>query len=227
MIQYEFGTGGHERQLPVEQCLHEHTIQSRQEGVFPVLFEVAAARGDGLVDLLVGEIFVEYADWNRFPGVPVFVEAVRYIIDHGTDRDEVLVEELAGTTGLVVLVCQVTAADDRDLIVDRERLVMHAPIENIEIGDEADQPGTTARKRIEDTNFDFHVVIETQQATVYGLRQRIVHQQPDANTTVGSLDELQGDQIATEVVANQVTLDVDTAFCALDQSNTHAQGIDA
>ena len=154
-------------------------------------------------------VLVEDADRYGFLGIPVFIEPIRDIVDHGTDRGDILVEKLARYAGLVILIREISPADDGHLVVDGKRLVVHAPVQDIEVRDKADQPGAAPRKGIEYANLDVDVVVQAQEARIDGLGQGVVHEQSHPDTAICSLDQLERDEIATQVIADQVTLDID------------------
>ena len=99
---------------------------------------------------------------------------------------------------------------------------MHAPIEDVEVRDEADQPGTAPWKRVEDANLDVDVIVQAPEPGIDWLRQGIVHQQPDPRAPVRGLDELERNQVSAQVVADQVALDVDTALGLVDETQAQA-----
>ena len=66
--------------------------------------------------------------------VPVGVEHVRHLLHDGTDPHDVEIAELRVFAYAEILVRDIPAADDRNLVVDRERLVVHAAIDAPEFG---------------------------------------------------------------------------------------------
>jgi hypothetical protein len=134
-----------------------------------------------------------------------------------------LIGMAAAATCLVVLVGKISSTHDRDSVIDCERLVVHASVENIEVCNKADQSRTSPGERIEHPDFDIDMFIQTQQAAVDGLRQCIVHQEPDPDTAVRCLNELHRDEVATDIILDQVTLDIDAVLGPVDQADSHAQ----
>ena len=75
--------------------------------------------------------------------IPVKIELVRHLLHHRPDDCHVEVGIIHRLVSSEIFVANVAAADDGDLPVHRERLVMHPLVEASDIGDDAEQPGRT------------------------------------------------------------------------------------
>ena len=108
-----------------------------------------------------------------------------------------------------VLVADVASADDRDLAVDRERLVVHAPIEAREVGQEFERSQATQAKRIEQPHFDVRMRGERTEESIETRGVIVVEQETDTNAAVGGPTHRCKEQHAGHVLAPDVVLDVE------------------
>ncbi len=187
MVEYQLRSCRNPGKYAVDEIADQVFVQSSYHRAVPVFLQVPLARPDGLVESLVRNILVEDTDGDGLLGVPVLVEPVRDVFDDGAYGGDILVEKFARHARLVILVCEIAAADDGHLVVDRKRLVVHAAVKNIEVRNEADEPRAASRERIEYPDFDIDVVIEAQQAGIDRFRKRIVHQEAHPDTAVRCL----------------------------------------
>ena len=99
-------------------------------------------------------------------------------------RDEVAPGwEMAVEEGQVVAADLAHApADQRDLVVDRERLVVHSAIYARETRYGVDCATAATAERIEDTNFEVGMRVQRCHAGVVAFREDIIEQQPKPNT---------------------------------------------
>ena len=67
--------------------------------------------------------------------IPVSVEHLRDFIHDGTECEHIEVAEIYLRIDGVVFLGDIPPANNRRLVVDRERLVMHAPIDAFEVRD--------------------------------------------------------------------------------------------
>src|SRR5258708_6975883 len=73
--------------------------------------------------------FGQPARGNRKGAVPKLIESGRQLLDDGARSKHVVVGELRFRIDLEVLVADISAADERDGIVDDHQLVVHAIVE--------------------------------------------------------------------------------------------------
>jgi hypothetical protein len=71
------------------------------------------------------------------------------------------------------------------------------------------------------------VVIQAQQAGIDWFGQCVIHEQPYSNAAVSCLDKPERDEVATQVIANKVTLDIDASLGLLDEPEAQTERVDA
>ena len=90
--------------------------------------------------------------------VPVRIEHVGHILHDRADPHHVQVAEFRVFANPEVFVGYVAPADNRDLVVDREGLVVHAAVYSPEAGQGAlDPASSTAMERVEYPNLEIGV----------------------------------------------------------------------
>ena len=104
------------------------------------------------------------------------------------------------------------AAHDRRLVVDRERLVVHPPVEAPEVGEEAEHARAAEHVRVEQAQLDPGMRVERGEGGVQPRGGVVVEQQPDADAPVGGGAELVEQEAARQVVVPDVILGIDAAF---------------
>ena len=174
------------------------------------------------------------ADKPKIPGavkskVPKQVQALvsgEIDLDDTNNREQVFVEKFTVVTGLEVFVREISAADDCDLVIDCERLVVHSPVKNIKVGDKTHEAGATPRKRIEYPNFDVDVIVNGYEARIDFLSQGVVHEQSYPYTAICGFYQPEGDKVAAQIIANQVALNVDAFFCCINKPDPHRQCVE-
>ena len=117
--------------------------------------------------------------------LPVTLEIARHLSDHRPDRHHVQVDERERLVGVEVLIADVATADDRDLAVDRERLVVHAAIEPRKVGKVFERPPAAQAERIEQPDLDVRVRGERRKERVEARGIVVVQQQADAHAAIG------------------------------------------
>ena len=96
-------------------------------------------------------------DRQRPFAVPVAVETARDLARHGAECQHIEIGKQRLARPAKILVAEIAAADDRADVIRNPRLVVHAAIQPLTIGDELEQPRrceTAAGKRIEDAHFN-------------------------------------------------------------------------
>ena len=132
-----------------------------------------------VVQSLSGRVpFSECFDGNRHGAIPECVEAVRDLVDDRAGGDDVVIAEFEIQPPLEVFVPDVAAADDPDLVVDDQELVMHPVVESGRVAqklrdvDEGDL--SAVGKRIEEPQFDIRVSGERPDLRFATERARVV-----------------------------------------------------
>ena len=105
-------------------------------------------------------------------------------------RDDVEVEEVGPLRMLVVLGADVATAGDGDRIVRDEQLVVHAPVDAIDVADRRQQthrePRASVREGIEETHLDVGMRRVPGDALVLAAGVEVVDQQSDANAALAA-----------------------------------------
>ena len=203
--------------FPLEQTRRKVVLERVRVGQGPRLRQHLARSQKDFVDAASRQTGLEERHRACLAGIPVLVETSADVIDDTPGRDHVLIDEFGVLSRLVVLIGDIAAANDRDAVVYRERLVVHPPIQQVEVHQETQHSGTVPRERVEDANLNALVIVEHGQAVIAAQGERIIHQQTHTDTPACRLDQAQCDQVAADVIANQVTLDVDTQLGRVDQ----------
>ena len=149
--------------------------------------------------------------------IPVSIEHIGDILYYRPHADHVQVAELGILPEAEIFVGYIAPADDRDLVVDGERLVVHAPVDSAESRQRALRPARGAAvKRVEYSNLEVRVRMQRRQTDVVATRKHVVHQQPHANAAIGCLQKPVDKYATDDVVLDQVVLQVDAllgTFC--------------
>jgi len=103
------------------------------------------------------------------------------------------------------------SADQRDLVVHREQLVVHS---TCQVPDTADVqcPRPAVGKRIEDKHLDVRMGIQRSKPRVEALRQNVVEQETNLHTGVRRAQERVYKNLPDDVVVNQEVLRVDRSL---------------
>jgi hypothetical protein len=115
-------------------------------------------------------------DRNRRLVIPIKIEFVGHLRHHRPDDHNVEIGKIHHRMRLEIFVADIAAADDRDLPVGGERLVVHSLINAPEVGDHAQQPGRTQGHRVEHPHLDVRMTVDGEQGSVGGHRAEIVEQ---------------------------------------------------
>ena len=84
----------------------------------------------------------------------------------------------------------IAPADDRSLIVDGKRFVVHAPVQPEEVEKVINRARFTNQKRIEQPNFDVRVRIERSESRVDSGRAVIIQQKANSDAAIGGIAAL-------------------------------------
>src|SRR5210317_459400 len=139
--------------------------------------------------------------------IPVGIEHVRYVLHDATDSDDVEVTELGVFSHPEILVGDIAPADNRYLVIDSERLVVHAAVNAPEPGQGAlGPPGRTAVERIEYTDLEVRMRVQRGHANVVARCEHVVEQESDTYAAVGRLEQIIDEHAADEVAFDEVVL---------------------
>ncbi len=150
----------HQGQAAVRKPGCQFIIDALQELAIFALLQVFLALLGRVFERTVRHHRVEGVDGYRLWRIPVFVETIRNVLDDRADGKQVLVDKLGFAARLKVLVGEIASANDRHLVVNGKRFVVHAAIQNVEVRDEADEARAPTRKRIENAYLDVLVHVE-------------------------------------------------------------------
>jgi hypothetical protein len=167
----------------------------------------------------------ERRDRVRRRTVPVQVERGRHVAHDRPDRDDVEVGELDALARAVVLVADVAAADDRDLVVGRERLVVHAPVDALEVGDEVERARVAVHERVVETHLDVGMRVDRGEARVLSRGGDVVEQKAHAHAARGRAPQRLEHQRAGLVVVPDVVLHVERAVRRLREEGARGERV--
>lgn len=86
--------------------------------------------------------------------VPVKIELARHHLRDGSDRQRIHIPEAHIFCGREILIADIAAAEDRRLVVEGDRLVVHAAIEATGVRDQVDAAFVAVGERIIEANLD-------------------------------------------------------------------------
>ncbi|MCY1295647.1 hypothetical protein D9M70_449960 [compost metagenome] len=214
-----------EFQRAVQHMLHVGHLAQRRHvgGSGRVLLDRAGAAGQ-LVQALHADRRHQPVHRVRRSAGPVAVEVVRHVGGGGADRNHVQVGEQHAVGGAEVFVADIAPADDRGDAVGGERLVVHAPVQAPEIGQEIERLGLAQHKRVEDPHFDLRMGVHGREQLIHAGQAVVVEQQAHAHAAVGGLVQRLQQQRAGQVVAPDVVLHVERALRRACQVDARGEG---
>ncbi len=109
--------------------------------------------------------------------IPVAIKHSGHFLNHGTDPHHIQIAELGIFPGAEVFVGDVAPTDDGNLVIDGERLVVHAAIDALEVRQSVQAASAGPPKGVEDTDLKVGVRIEPSHASVVALGKDVVEQQ--------------------------------------------------
>ena len=161
--------------------------------------------------------------------VPVLVEAVRQLLGHRADGQQVDVGEVAAGFGVEVFVAEVAPADDGRAAVGQPQLVVHAPVLLAEVQRAAehagDAGGAAQVQRVEHPHLDVGVGGEQGDLVVAAVAAGVVQQQAHAHAPVGGAQHLVDQRAGAEAVMHDVVLQVEAAARRAHQLGTGGEGL--
>ena len=168
-------------------------------------------------------------DRHREAVVPVLVEAVRQLRDHGAADNEVEVAELDGRARLEVLVADVAPAGDRHRVVADQQLVVHPVVEAPALEQEfsAAQEREMAPRDVRIVDADLDVGMRGERsdhrAGVEGLC--VVQKQPHAHAAVRGLQQRFEQQLPGVVLLQDEVLDVECPLGTRGDAHPHREAV--
>jgi hypothetical protein len=108
--------------------------------------------------------------------VPIKVEFVGYFVDHRPDNHHVEIDKIHRFIRPKIFIADIAAANDRDLPIGSEGLVMHPPVDASEVGDHTEESGRTQDDGVEHPHLDVRMTVDSEQDGVGGRRTEIVEQ---------------------------------------------------
>ena len=161
---------------------------------------------------------------RRF-ALPIPLEVSGDVAHDRTDRHHVEIDERHCLVRIEVFVADVAAADDRNLAVDRERLVVHAAVEAREVGEVLQRTPATQPERVEQPHLDVRVRRERRQECVETGGVVVVEQQPDAHAAIGRAAHRREQQRAGNVVAPDVVLEIERALRGIREQHAGSERV--
>jgi hypothetical protein len=137
---------------------------------------------------------------------------LRDLVDDGTDRQDVEIDEKDVVAGTEVFVANIAAADYRRLVVGGEGLVVHPPIEASEVEDVSEGSPAPHCERIEEAHLDVGLRVECGERFVQPARVVVVEQQPHADAASRGSTKCIEQEFAREVGLPDVVLHVEAAL---------------
>ena len=124
-----------------------------------------------------------------------------------------------------IFVADIAAADDGDLPVRNERLVVHPPVDASEVGDDAKHPERTHGDGVEHPHLDVRMTVDGEQDDVGGHRAEIVEQQAHAHAAVGRAEQTFEQNLAHHVLVPDEILHIEAALRRIRQDQPRGQGV--
>ena len=123
-----------------------------------------------------GGVFRHHSErwnWCRVPTVPIEIEHRRDFLNDGPGGEHVHIGKVDVIAVCEILRSDIAATDNCDLIVRRDRLVVHARIDATEVGEFCCARAANT-ERIEDSNLEIRVRVECGHAGVVTHSQYVV-----------------------------------------------------
>jgi hypothetical protein len=164
-------------------------------------------------------------DRNRSRMIPVKIEGVGHLVDHRADDRHVKIGKIRPGMRAVIFVADVSPADDRDLPVGSERLVVHPLVDAGEVGDNSEQAERSHAHGVEHPHLDIRMAVDGEQDVVGGHRAEIVEQQAHAHAAVGGAEQPLDQNLAGQVLVPDVILHIEAALRLIRQNQPRGQSI--
>jgi len=181
---------------------------------------------DGRIRIGNGEI----AHRHRLRIVPEGIEAGRDVGRQRSGDDDIAVKEIARRIEAEIGVADIAAADDRQRVVDRDDLVVHALVQAREVEDQFGVAQAVGPERaaegIVETHLDIGMARDALQRRRPVMDVEAVDQGPHAHTARGRAQQRLADRPAAGIEIPDVILDVDAARRRLDGGQAQLIGIE-
>ena len=161
--------------------------------------------------------------------VPVLIKDRGELSGDGTCRENVVIGELGIRVHLKVLIADISAADERNGIVDEQQLVVHSIVESGGVQHEFDRAPQVAvaaiDERIEYPNLDVWMCVQRADLLVARDRVAVVDQHPHPHATIGGPHQGIGEQPAGLVAAKDEILKIQRLLRGTDHLRAHQESI--
>ena len=124
-----------------------------------------------------------------------------------------------------ILVADIAAANDSDLSIGNEGLVVHPLVDASELGDHAKHPQRTHGYGVEHPHLDVGMTVDGEQGDVGGHRAEIVEQQTHAHAAVGRAEQTVEKNLARQVLVPDEILHIEAALRRIRQGQPRGQGV--
>src|SRR6185503_5049007 len=158
-----------------------------------VLRQRIAIVGQRLLRRLAAE---QRLDRNRQRTVPEVIEARRHVLDDAAGGDDVIVAEVEVASFLKVRIADIASADDADLVVDDEKLVVHPTVQPDPIAQQLDVVQKLQKlhlapvhRRVEYAQLDIRVRSKRRQLDRASARSLVVEQYTHSHAAIGGLQQ--------------------------------------
>ncbi|MNC15862.1 hypothetical protein D3C75_636950 [compost metagenome] len=171
----------------------------------------------------------EFVDRLAQGAVPVLVETVPELLGNRADTEQVDVSEIHVGLGIVILIPQISPADDGHAAVRQPQLVMHASMLLRQVEQSASgtcHPRTAAQvQRIEHSDLDLRVRGEGGNDAVQAIAGRVIKQYPHPHAPVGGLEQFLDQHARADAVVHDVVLQIEAALGVADQFGAGGEGL--
>ena len=172
---------------------------------------------------------VEGLDGDRPIGVPVRVEARRDLRHDRTRGEQAEVTVVVVGRDAEVDVADVATPDDRDLVVDRKDLVVHAVLQPSRAGHEfkiARERTPPASQRVEDANLDIRMArYRCDREVALAAKVEVVEEQTHPDAALRGPQKPLAEPATAAVPLPDVVLHVDAVLGDVRQHNARPEGV--
>ena len=139
---------------------------------------------------------------------------------HRADGQHVDVGEADATVGAEILVRDVAATDDAELVVGDEGLVVHAPVQASEFAHVADGARSPVGEGVVEAQLDVRMRVECGQRRVEPGRIGVIEQEPHAHAALRRLPQRFEQQTSDLIVMPDEVLRIERLLRRLSQQHT-------
>ena len=157
--------------------------------------------------------------------IPVKVEFGGHLGHHRPNDRHVEIDKIRLLMSPKIFVADIAAANDGDLPVGNEGLVVHPLVDASEVGDHAEQAGRAQGHGVEHPHLDVRMTVDGEQSGVGGHRAEIVEQQTHAHAAVGRTEQMFEKNLARQVLGPDEILHIEAALRRIRQSQPRGQSV--